>query len=156
MDPSGDRRDGAPHACLPRGREVFVERAARSRLVEALSSGGVAGDGVSECLGRRLLVAVGAEHGAASLGGRRGPWAAVPESGRLLHASQEGVSTSGVAGPSACGCGGEVVVDGTELAFGGLVEQGFGAVDQRERFGRVFRDAQERAVDDVQEVVSEG
>ena len=45
---------------------------------------------------------------------------------------------------------------GQNRHFGGFVEQGFGAVDQRERFGRVFRDAQERAVDDVQEVVSEG
>ena len=66
------------------------------------------------------------------------------------------MSTRGVAGPSACGCTGEVVVDRTEQAFGGLVEQGFGAVDQRERLGRIFGDAQQRAVDDVQEMVSEG
>ena len=66
------------------------------------------------------------------------------------------MSTGGVAGVSARGCAGEVVVDGTEPAFGGLVEQGFGAVDQSERLSRVFGDAQERPVDDEEEVVGQG
>jgi hypothetical protein len=48
-------------------REVFAERAARSRFVEALSGCGVPGDGAAECLDRRL-VTIGGERGAAGLG----------------------------------------------------------------------------------------
>ena len=70
--------------------EVFVERAARSHLVEALSGCGVAGDGTAECLGGRLIVTVGSEHGAASLGGRWGQWAAVPQASRTLDTGEEG------------------------------------------------------------------
>jgi hypothetical protein len=67
------------------------------------------------------------------------------------------VGTCGIAGVSAPGGTGEVVVGGTEAAPGrGLVEQGFGLCDERERFTRIFGDAEQRAVNDEQEVDAHG
>ena len=130
--------DGESSLSAARAPEVFGQRAAYSGFVEPLSGGGVAGDGVSECLGRRLFVALGGEHGAARLCGCRAPWPAVPEFDGRLHSGEEGVGPGGVPGLSAGGRGREILVDGTEQALGRLVEQGLRAVDQHEGFFGVF------------------
>jgi hypothetical protein len=134
---------------------MFAKRAARSRFVEALSSRGVAGDGATERPGGRFRVALGGEDGGAGLRGRWGPGSAVPQPGGVLHAREEATGTGDVAGAGAYGRRRAVVVEGAELALGLLIEQGLRKVEQVEGFGGVFGDAQQRPVDDEQQVAGQ-